>query len=44
MGPKIFDLGIFENNIVIYEASTLEFLKNEFFKSFSTFWCRVYFL
>ena len=34
MGPKMLDLGIFglelENNIVIYEISTLEFLKNEF--------------
>ena len=26
----MFDLGVFENNIAIYEVSTLEFLKNEF--------------
>ena len=26
----MFDLGIFENKIAIYEVSTLEFLKNEF--------------
>ena len=30
MEPKIFGLGIFENNIAIYEISALEFLKNEF--------------
>ena len=26
----MFDLGVFENNIAIYEVSTLEFLKNGF--------------
>ena len=30
MQPKMFGLGVFQNNIVIYEISALEFLKNEF--------------
>ena len=31
MEPKMFRLGIFQNNIVIYEISALEFLKMSFY-------------